>query len=347
MRRSGLLTGSEAAAFFSHFSPGYFSLVMATGVVSIACHLAGLETLGLMLFALNIVQYGCCVCAMLYRLFAWPGSLWRDLVHHQQGPAFLTIVAATNILSSQFSLLTSHVFLPKLLWLCGVLFWLLLMYLMLAGVTVAKYKPTLEQGLNGNWLLCTVASASVAVAGSFCAAHFARTESILFFCLLAYMSGIMLYIVIISQIFYRWIFLEMEPQAFSPSYWINMGALAISTLAGARLLIAGQSDPLILSMQPFLLGLTLFVGAFACWWIPFLLILFLYRRLAYGVRITYDIQNWAVVFPIGMFCVAWFNFLPLLHQSWLLPLIHAFVLVALLAWSFTFAGLLRRVFSKF
>ena len=40
---------------------------------------------------------------------------------------------------------------------------------------------------------------------------------------------------IISLIFYRYTFFTFSPGDLSPPCWINMGAMAISTLAGARL----------------------------------------------------------------------------------------------------------------
>ena len=53
----------------------------------------------------------------------------------------------------------------------------------------------------------------------------------------------MLYIWIISLIFYRYTFFAMEPSDLAPPYWINMGAVAISTLAGALLVAAPHSSP--------------------------------------------------------------------------------------------------------
>jgi len=48
--------------------------------------------------------------------------------------------------------------------------------------------------------------------------------------------GGMLYIWMISLIFYRYTFFKFSPGDLQPPYWINMGAMAISTLAGARLI---------------------------------------------------------------------------------------------------------------
>ena len=49
----------------------------------------------------------------------------------------------------------------------------------------------------------------------------------LFFCLQMWLGGSMLYLWIISPIFYRYTFFTLEPERPRPPYWINMGAAAI------------------------------------------------------------------------------------------------------------------------
>jgi hypothetical protein len=41
-----------------------------------------------------------------------------------------------------------------------------------------------------------------------------------------------------------------------PPYWINMGAMEISTLAGTLLLASEHTSPLLAQLHPFTLGLT-------------------------------------------------------------------------------------------
>ena len=53
----------------------------------------------------------------------------------------------------------------------------------------------------------------------------------------------MLYILFIALILYRWMFFPLTPDTLTPSYWINMGALAITTLAGSRLILAAPHWP--------------------------------------------------------------------------------------------------------
>ncbi|MEO5741110.1 MAG: hypothetical protein ABIS29_10995, partial [Vicinamibacterales bacterium] len=78
-----------------------------------------------------------------------------------------------------------------------------------------------------------------------------------FFCLTMWLGGGMLYIWIISLIFYRYMFFPLDPAHLTPPYWINMGAMAISTLAGAGLVANSGRSPLLRDLLPFLKGFTL------------------------------------------------------------------------------------------
>src|SRR3546814_4008296 len=81
-------------------SAAYFGLVMATGIVSLACAMMGLPMLGQILFYLNIVQY--VVLCVLYALRAWryPRRFFGDMVTHETGPGFFTVVAGPGGLAS-------------------------------------------------------------------------------------------------------------------------------------------------------------------------------------------------------------------------------------------------------
>ena len=88
-------------------------------------------------------------------------------------------------------------------------------------LTVKQDKPALVEGLNGGWLVAVVAAQSVCVLGAP-----AR-----------WLEGGMLYW-LISLIFYRYTFFPLSPAHLAPPYWVNMGAVAISTLAGTTLIAA-------------------------------------------------------------------------------------------------------------
>src|SRR5437763_1174973 len=81
---------------------------------------------------------------------------------------------------------------------------------------------------------------------------------------------------------------RFAPSDLMPPYWINMGAMAISTLAGTLLLAKAAASPLLTSLRPFLLGLTILFWATATWWIPMLVILGVWRHVWKRFPLTYS-----------------------------------------------------------
>ena len=114
----------------------------------------------------------------------------------------------------------------------------------------------------------------------------------------------MLYLRIITLIFYRFTFLPLTPSRLTPPYWINMGAVAITTLAGRRSCCqCGRTGRSSTSCGRSSKGFTLFFWATATWWIPLLLILGVWRHVVQRFPLPYDPQYWGMVFPLGMYTV--------------------------------------------
>lgn len=138
-------------------------------------------------------------------------------------------------------------------------------------------------------------------------------------------------------------FLPLLPGDLTPPYWINMGAMAISTLAGVRLVNEAARMALLTELLPFLKGMTLFFWATATWWIPILLALGVWRHIYRRVPLTYDHGFWAAVFPLGMYTVCTQNLVRVFELPFLGPIADVFVWIALIAWGVTFAGLVWHV----
>jgi Voltage-dependent anion channel len=73
---------------------------------------------------------------------------------------------------------------------------------------------------------------------------------VIFVSLCLFLLGGVLYLILISLIVQRWLFEPMRPAQITPSYWINMGAAAIATLAGTRLASIAAADPADGSARP-------------------------------------------------------------------------------------------------
>lgn len=341
-RATGRLGGAVAELF-----PGYFALVMATGIVSIAGHFLGWSLLARALLAVNLPAYAALVALTAARIVIHPRRLAADLADHARGSGYFTIVAGTCVLGSQCLLVASWRGAAEMLFAAGVALWFLVMYAFFGAVIVRAKKPTLEQGINGAWLLATVATQSVAILAIALGDPFGwPKETVAFGALVFFLIGCMLYLAIITLIFYRFTFLPLEVATLTPPYWISMGAVAITTLAGSSLVLAGSRMSLQEELAPFLKGFTLFFWAAGSWWIPLLVLLGVWRHLLRRHPITYDPQYWGMVFPLGMYTAATFRLSEALPFPPLAGLASIVYPVAVFAWSLAVLGLLRRLLSR-
>jgi tellurite resistance protein TehA-like permease len=318
---------------------------MATGIVSIASQRAGFRTIAVVLLWLNAGQYVLLWILTVWRLLRYRRELVADLTDHRLGPGFFTLVAGTCVLGNQLIVLAGAYDIALGLWGLGLFLWIVLTYGIFTNLTIKETKPTIDQGITGGWLLAVVATQSIAVLSALLAQHFGqpRRLHINFVALSMWLWGGMMYIWMISLIFYRYTFFKFSPGDLSPPYWINMGAMAISTLAGS-LLVENTVDAWFLqTLLPFLKGFTIFFWATGTWWIPMLFILALWRHWYKKFPLTYDPLYWGAVFPLGMYTACTFEMADAMNLDFLLPIPRVFIFIALAAWSAAFYGMIRRL----
>ena len=327
--------------------PAYFAFVMATGALSISAFLLGILWLADALLYLNIAAFIVLWVLTLIRLIRIPKQVFADLTSHTIGSGFFTLVAGTCVLGSQLILVADSYTASVYLWGLAIFLWSVIMYTFFTAVTVRSNTPTLSEGINGAWLIAAVATQSVSILGTLLVPHITSgRDAVLFFTICMYFLGCMLYLNIITLIFYRFTFLKLEFAAMTPPYWINMGAVAITSLAGATLIMHADYWPFLQEITPFLKGFTLFFWAAGTWWIPLLFILAFWRHIYHRYPLDYGPQWWAMVFPLAMYTASTWELAVALEVPFLKTIPRAMFYIALLAWLAVFWGLLHHLYLR-
>lgn len=120
---------------------------MATGMVSISAEQQSLTWLARLLY---VVAAGAYVVLMVLTLdTGWcvsPLRMRADVTSHTKGFAFLTMVAATNVLGGASAVVHGWWPLARGLWWFSLGLWMALTYVTLIAVVLAAPKPGLENG---------------------------------------------------------------------------------------------------------------------------------------------------------------------------------------------------------
>lgn len=335
--------------------PAYFGLVMATGIISIGAHLNEMPILATVLFYANLIFMGILICMFAYRFVRYRSHLFTDFKSYQNGPGFFTFIAALCILGNQFILLYGYMIMAEIMLVIAAICWIFLGYGFFFNITVTKHKKTLKEGISGSWLLIIVAIQALSTLTALISQDFEEQAYIcLFLALCLFLLGCIFYLYMMSLIIYRISFFSLKPKELGAPYWINMGATAITTLAGSTLIMHTKQFHFIIDILPFLKGFTLFFWAAGTWWIPLLILLGFWRHITKKIPVPtsakgYSPTYWAMVFPLGMYTVCSFRLSEALQIDFLKTIPEVFIYIALFAWAAVLLGFLRhwpRLFLK-
>jgi tellurite resistance protein TehA-like permease len=329
-------------------SPSYFALVMATGIVSIASELQLHGGISAVLFWINNIAFLVLLTLLALRLVLFYRDIVTDLSSHAKGAGFLTLTAGACILGTSWAQAHNAPTAATFLWIVGMVTWTFLIFFFLGNVILATEKPSPEKGLNGTWFLLVVSTQSLSILVGTLSPHLPFSPEVtLFFSLFDFLLGVMLYLILVPIVTYRLLFYPMKPEEVHPSYWINMGSAAITTLAGVTLLQNIQSNASFADLSSFVWGTALLFWCIASFWIPLLFIMEIWRYIIKRSPLNYTPAFWSMVFPLGMYSVCTWKLSEVMQPALLGMLAKVFFYVALIAWLLTFVALLFQLIKKF
>lgn len=308
--------------------PGYFALVMATGIVSRAMRLDGAVALSDALFVAGLVAFAVLIAAYAIRLVAYRRESFDDARDPSRAFGYFTFGAASAVLAVPLAV-DGHVIAAAVLLAVGCAGWLLLSYtlpMVLAG------EPTLRPalaGANGTWFIWAVGAQAVAVAAT--AFPSPVPQALAAFGICCWMVGVVLYLVVAVLVVTARLEFPLRPSDPTAPYWVFMGATAISVLGAAQILRLPDYS-LVTAVHAIASGMSVMLWALGTWLIPLLIALVIWRHLLQRVPFSYEPALWAVVFPVGMYGVASRQLGAVLGLSWLVTFGRYEAWLALAAW---------------
>ena len=325
-------------------TPGYFALVMGTGIVSIGLNLLDLHSASLALMWIAAGAYVLLLILNVWRFTKFPSAVIDDFRDPRRAFGFFTLIAGTNVLGVRLGI-EGWYLATTALFLLAVLLWLGLGYVIPWSAVLGRSERPLIATANGTWFIWVVASQSVAAsAATLEPVTDSWRRELAVVAVFAWSVGVFLYGAVGIFVAARMMLYPFQPSDLTPPYWVAMGACAITVLAGARI-VEMDSAPMVDVTRGLVAGASVVFWAFATWLIPALIAAGWWRHGHHRLPLRYEATLWSIVFPLGMYGVAGIylgqaNSLPIVEgigRFWLL-------FVAFPVWALTLGAMLLNVY---
>jgi tellurite resistance protein TehA-like permease len=323
-------------------TPGYFALVMASGIISTGLRFQGHAVLSGALLGVCVTAFVVLLTLTGWRLVSFRAAVRDDFADPRRGFGFFTFVAGTNVLGVRLGM-EGHYELTAIGLAIAGTSWLVLGYVVPWTAVLSRAERPVVGAANGTWFIWVVATQSVTIAAATLEAEFATgRRELALLAVTCWSVGVFLYAAAGTVVALRLMLYPFGPEDLTPPYWVSMGALAITVLAGARIVEMADA-PTVEVTRGLVAGLAVVLWAFATWLIPVLVAAGWWRHGRRNVPLRYEPTLWSIVFPLGMYAVAGIY----LGEADHLPLVAGIggvaLWVALAVWVVVLVAMLRHV----
>ncbi|HWU23447.1 MAG TPA: tellurite resistance/C4-dicarboxylate transporter family protein [Nocardioides sp.] len=333
-------SGSPLSTAVRGLTPGYFALVMSSGILSIGFRLRGDLLVSRLLLAVAVVSHVVLLALTAWRLARHSDAVREDFADPRRAFGFFTLVAGTDVLAIRCAVAGQHTLAAVLVG-AAVAAWIVLGYVVPWTAVLGRSERPVLAAANGTWFIWVVATQSVAAAAATLEVHFSTGRRELAIVAVGCWSvGVFLYAAAGMLVALRLMLYPFGPEDLTPPYWVAMGAAAITVVAGARIVEMADA-PMVDATRGLVAGLAVVFWAFATWLIPVLVAAGWWRHARRRIPLRYEPTLWSIVFPLGMYGVASFY----LGDADRLPLVHAlgaaWLWLALAVWVAVFVAMCR------
>ncbi|MFE2040138.1 tellurite resistance/C4-dicarboxylate transporter family protein [Streptomyces sp. NPDC059477] len=308
---------SSLSAWWARRPPVAGAAVLATGIVSVGLRSAGHEVLSAIVLVVAgvawLVLAADCVTRLLRDRASGPTEAWT--------PDALTAVAATTVVGTGLSAQNWQPLAEALL-APAALVWPVLIV-----IVVTHWR----ERMPGTVFLGCVATQGLAVLG----ATLAKAEGVAWLghtAMVLFWLGLVLYALALTRFDMRQVW------EGAGDHWIAVGALALSALAGSRLIAANGPDLYLWNSDDNGVLRTV-TGAVLILAVAAYVVLLVAEVARPGTRLrAYDVRRWATVFAMGTTAAAMLSVGIAMDISWLATPAEVLLWVAVAAWLAVAAG---------
>ncbi|PFG21032.1 tellurite resistance/C4-dicarboxylate transporter family protein [Serinibacter salmoneus] len=292
--------------------PAAHAFVMATGVLSIGLSLIEQPALSVALWWVAGIAWVVLTLLLLARAVIYPRRVAEDLQVGSRAFGIFAVVVSTSVLGIRFAV-AGHPLVAGIALAAALVLWLGLGYAVPWLVlqrshpdgAVAPQQPPVVTTVDGTWFVWVVAAQSIAVLAAMLQPSGARFADVLaVIAVISWATGLGLYAVVGVLLILRVARFGISANALVPSFWVVMGALAISALAAGHVQLMAGGSPAAAATHGIAGGTAMILWGFATWLAPALLLLGAWRHLRRHVSARYNTQLWAMVFPMAVYSVA-------------------------------------------
>lgn len=291
------------AAAVESLDPGYFALVMGTGIMSVGMRNHGLATFSGALLWFTAFAYALLAVLTITRAVRFPAALRSDFDDPRRGFRFFTFVAGTSVLGTRLAL-SGHRHTALVLLGVAWVAWILLGYVVPWTAVLGREDRPVVASANGTWFIWVVASQSIAVLAAALEPTIGTgRRELALLAVFSWSVGVFLYAAAGIFVAARMMLYPLKPIDLTPPYWVAMGATAITVLAGARIVQMADA-PMVNVTRGLIAGTSVVFWAFGTWLIPVLVAAGWWRHVVHRIPLRYEATLWSIVFPLGMYGVA-------------------------------------------